>query len=537
MKAVKQDELKKVYEKHIAITSIDDKTPEEALQICGELIDVSFYLKKEDGIRKAIEFLEKLEKKSLSDEQKGTLYYYLGNAHADIGSIKPSQPSWDNENKEKAIYYYRRSLGTKVDKNTKSQILVNLANLYDSLGRFVKSIELYQKAIEGKSDKYPTYMATGNKGISLFHYANIIYDKGHKMYFAYFANNCLNEAIQDSPNNTQEKKAFEEYLRNLNSKELEKIKIEDLKLNDFSLGDSKEEEQYRQWCLKNRLFLNPINDLGEYNISAHDVLHLPNMILDIKQNHVEFPSFFNQLKQEYVSARYLIYEGITNIGKKHFSDREVLLINPLDYPRYSLNVEKIKMSFKAIYSIFDKNSLFMKKYLGLEYKNTKGQDINNINFRKIWYDKGDVKNKTIHPKLSSLDNRAFRGLFLLSKEILFYHPDKTTENNIIQDLTLSLDPSAKEINLLRNYLEHDYVKVHEDFFNLDNEDMFKDKISYSIKEEKLIDYSLRLLKLCREALIYLSLGVHIEEIKKEAKSKGKMIPSIKSDIYEDDWKR
>ena len=60
--------------------------------------------------------------------------------------------------------------------------------------------------------------------------------------------------------------------------------------------------------MKNYLFLNHLNDLGDYNIAAHDVLHLPNMILEIDQNHVEFPSFFNQLKQEYVSARYLIYE-------------------------------------------------------------------------------------------------------------------------------------------------------------------------------------------------------------------------------------
>lgn len=532
MKCAKKEDIEKAYNEHIALSSVDYKNPDKILKICGELIDASYYLKKEDGLTKAISFLEGLENKSLSDEQKGILYYYLGNAYADLDAFRSSNASsWDNENKEKAILKYRQALGTKLDKNTKTQLLINLANLYDTSGRFVKSVALYQQAIDEKSEKYPAYMANGNKGISLFHYANIIYDKGHKTYFAYFAYLCLREAINNSPNNTEEKKAFEEYLKRLNKETLEKIKIEDLKLNDFSLGESEEEKQYRQWCLKNGLFLNPINDLGEYNIAAHDILHLPNMILEINQNHIEFPSFFNQLKQEYASARYLIYESMVNVGTKHYSDREVLLINPLDYPRYSLNVEKIKMSFKTLYSLFDKISLFLRRYLKLTFN----KDYE-IDFRKIWYEDGKFGQRKLNQNIVSLNNRAFQGLFLLSKDILFHHPDRTSDKQIIQDLTLSLEPSAKEINLLRNNLEHGYVKVHENFYNLENAGMFKDNLSYSIKESELIDYSTKLLKLCREALIYLSLGVNIEEMKKEENSTDKFLPSINSDIYEDDWK-
>jgi len=533
MRSAKKEDLEKAYNKHIALTSIDGKSPTEILQICGELIDSSFYLKKEDGVNKAILFLEELKGKLLTDEQKEVLYYYLGNAYADFDVLNPTNPVfWGNENKEKAIYYYRKALVGKLDQNTKTQTLINLANLYDNLGRFVKSVELYQKALDEQNQEYTSFMANGNKGISLIHYGNIIYDNGHKMYFGYFAYNCLKDAINNSPNNTEEKQIFEEHLKKLNVEVLEKIKVEDLKLNDFSLGESEEEKQYRKWCLKNHLFLNPINDLGNYNIAAHDVLHLPNMILEIDQNHVEFPSFFNQLKQEYASARYLVYEGMTNIGTKHFSDREVLLINPQDYPRYSLNVEKLKASFKTLYSIFDKISLFLRKYLQLTFNRD-----HEIDFRKMWYEDGRFRQRTLNQNIISLNNWAFRGLFLLSKDILFHHLDRTRDEETIQDLTFSLEPSAKEINVLRNKLEHGYVKVHEDFYNLENDAIFRDNLSYSIKESKLIDYSTKLLKLCREALIYLSLGVHIEEMKKEERSKKKSVPSIKSDIYEDDWKR
>lgn len=530
MKYARKEDLEKAYNKHITLSSIDNKNPDEILQVCGELMDASFYLKKDEGTKKAVTFLEELKNKSLNDAQKGILHYYLGNAYSDLDGFNSTNTvSWENEDKEKAIHNYRKALGHRLDENTKALTLINLANLYDSLGRFVKSVELYQKVINEKPGGYSSYMADGNKGISLIHYGDIIYDEGHKILFEYFAYNCLKEAIDNSLNNTEERKAFEEYLKKLDTETLKKIKVENLRLNDFSLGESEEEKRYRQWCLKNYLFLNPINDLGSYNIAAHDVLHLPDMTLEIDQNHVEFPGFFNQLKQEYTSARYLIYEGMTNIGTTHFSDREVLLINPLDYPRYSLNIEKLKMSFKTLYSIFDKISLFLRRYLRLTFNND-----HEIDFRKVWYEDEGFRQRTLNQNIVSLNNRAFQGLFLLSKDILFHHPNRTRDEQRIRDLTLSLEPSAKEINRLRNKLEHGYVKVHEDFYE-EYAGMFKDNLSYSIKESELIDYSIKLLKLCREALIYLSLGIHIEEMKKE-EFKEKPLP-IKSDIYEDEWKR
>jgi LA2681-like HEPN/Phasin protein len=47
------------------------------------------------------------------------------------------------------------------------------------------------------------------------------------------------------------------------------------------------------------------------------------------------------MKQEFASARWLLYEGIT-ARTTHFSDRQVRLSNTLDYPSYGLAVEKLK---------------------------------------------------------------------------------------------------------------------------------------------------------------------------------------------------
>ena len=48
--------------------------------------------------------------------------------------------------------------------------------------------------------------------------------------------------------------------------------------------------------------------------------------------------------------RRVLWEGIKS-DEPHFSDREVLLYNTLDYPSYGLSVEKVKMAFRMAYSI------------------------------------------------------------------------------------------------------------------------------------------------------------------------------------------
>src|SRR5207245_1998729 len=87
--------------------------------------------------------------------------------------------------------------------------------------------------------------------------------------------------------------------------------------------------------------------------------------------------FFNQIKQEFVSARYLYYEGLRSKGP-HFSDRDVLLYNTLDYPVYSLATEKLRAAFRLAYSLFDKISFFLNHYLQL------GHNPNKVSFRGVW---------------------------------------------------------------------------------------------------------------------------------------------------------
>ncbi|MDB5137145.1 MAG: hypothetical protein JWP37_3748 [Mucilaginibacter sp.] len=118
---------------------------------------------------------------------------------------------------------------------------------------------------------------------------------------------------------------------------------------------------YRKWCLKHQLYTNPLNDLGNYTIADHDVLHLPTMTVAAGEP-PKYHTLFNQLKQEYATARFLYYEG-TQPHKQHYADQDVKLVDTLEYAEYSIHMEKVKIAFRLIYSLFDKIGYLLNDYL------------------------------------------------------------------------------------------------------------------------------------------------------------------------------
>ena len=89
-------------------------------------------------------------------------------------------------------------------------------------------------------------------------------------------------------------------------------------------------------------------------------------------------------------------------------------------------------------------------------------------------------------------------------------------------------------------LEHQYLKVHSfDWRGVKKSNnvlgrAFSDTLASSFYRGVFEAKTLKLMKLIRAALIYLSLSIYIEEIKKRKKIKdenNKIIPGMKLDIY------
>lgn len=125
--------------------------------------------------------------------------------------------------------------------------------------------------------------------------------------------------------------------------------------------------------------LNTLNEL-DYSVNqAYDLIHLPGMLADISERYPRFHGLFNQIKQEYCSARFMIDEGLQNSNwAPHFSDKNVFLTNTLDYPVYGLNIEIVKSAYGKIYSLFDRIGYFLNEYYSL------GLSQRQVSFGAIW---------------------------------------------------------------------------------------------------------------------------------------------------------
>jgi hypothetical protein len=154
-----------------------------------------------------------------------------------------------------------------------------------------------------------------------------------------------------------------------------------------------------------------------------------------------YQGFFNQLKQEYTTARFLLYQGLHQHAPP-WADKEVRLYNTLDYPAYGTNLELIKLAFRSSYSLFDKIAYLLNHYLTL------GISEKRVNFKTLWYENENPK-KSLKPTFDSYANLPLRGLYWISRDL-----DENTPRH--------LSPDAAALGTIRQHLEHKYLSTHPD---------------------------------------------------------------------------
>ncbi|GMN11362.1 hypothetical protein MTsPCn9_10310 [Croceitalea sp. MTPC9] len=420
----------------------------------------------------------------------------------EIGDFQPKEL-------EQQIFHLRMALSVSQywhDPQRKCEVLTNLGILFNTIGRFSEALQYYRRAFEIIPEFGQTMASYAH---TILGYSRFLYDGAQQGYFFKMAYEAFGKALEG-----------ELYAETRTSVIEIRGNIESLFPNDelghdygegsFDLGNGPEEVVYRKWVLNNGLFLNPINDLSKESIAAHDCLLLPT--LKAEDNRPEFHQMqFNQMKQEFVSARYIYYEGLVH-AKPHFSDKGNLQMDLSKGINYGMAVEKLKICFRMNYSILDKLAYLLNDYMEL------GWPTKSVSFSRIWY-KPKTRDRTeVMDKVNATENLPFRGLFWLNKD--FYDKDLP---NII-----SIAPESKAMAEIRNYLEHKSLNI------ISNEEWDKVKDdsgnSYWIKRQDFVEKTLNLMHAVRAGLIYLSLGVNLEESKKP--NNGPTIPiypNIKDD--------
>jgi hypothetical protein len=487
----------------------------ESLMHIADMVDRSSDQNLPELAKQALKLCDELQGCCLSDTEQVELFYFRANAwsairhanHFSGGNIW----AWDQTELIYEIYWLRSAIRhegfEQIEAFRQSQILTNAGNVLSHIGRPIEAIEYWQRALIVT----PNFaMGRGNLGLGLKTYACYVYDPGHAVVIMKAAHDQLlsvtaGEMVWDSHDYQDIRNRMVSEAKDI-AEHIDIQAAQRIELDGFTLGRSKVERTYRRWALDNDLFLSPLNDLGSYSIAAHDVLLLPDMVAPI-DNPPSLIGFFNQMKQEYVSARFLHWQG-QSAEKTHYSDRDVSLVNTLDYPLYSVHIEQIKMAFRMAYSIFDKIAFFINEYWTL------GIPERSINFQSVWYLK-DKKGKSLRPYFITYENLPLRGLFWISKDFM-EQKDSEIDGSESADLSETMEPDADALRAIRNHLEHKYLKVHDSFWAIDEsyekiDALFKDTLAYSLTRESLEAKTLRLLKLARAGLIYLSLAVHREE--------------------------
>lgn len=469
---------------------------EDFCALVGTLIDTGYDRQEVTGIEKGMHFAQLPIVETFEDFWRGVLFYYTANGWASLQRLQsPTGPdlpfSLESKEKEQEILCLRKALSLVEQYNspgTMAQILTNLGNALDHVGRFVEAVEYWKWALSLLPD---FGMAMGNLGFGLVHYAKILYDEGHRFVFCQFAYHFLQKGIASEDSYPEAKKGFGDAVEMIANRYGVNNLTSGVDLDNFSLGRSKKEQHYRKWCINENLFLNPLNDVVRANIVAHDCFYLPGMTTKLDDPPLYF-AIYNQLKQEYASARYLLYEGIT-ADKPHFSDKGNFQVDTLDYAVYSLGIEKIKIAFRIGYSIFDKIAYLLNDYLEV------GLRSHEVNFRRVWYKNGNIKQGILNPLLLNSQNLALRGLYWLSKDLI----------SVDTEFTSSILPEANKLVAIRNFIEHKSFMV----VDIGKTEEVHDEMTMQITRDDLINNTFVLMRTARAAMMYISFAIHIEEQK------------------------
>ena len=213
----------------------------------------------------------------------------------------------------------------------------------------------------------------------------------------------------------------------------------------------------------------------------------------------------NQIKQEFIYARYLLFETQHCKLTGHYADKDTHLDEMLNYGSYSIRLEKLKTAYRTLYSLFDRSAFLLNAYLGLGIPET------NVSFSHIFR----------NPKIQQLanDNIAILALRWISKDFM--------DVKGIEDIA-----HTKKLRDIRNALEHKFVTIHTMLAG--DEIKMGDDYIRRITEDSLFEFTYELIRMMREVIIELTIAVYIEERKKHNPSNNKVKLSVIE--YPDEFK-
>lgn len=361
------------------------------------------------------------------------------------------------------------------------QALVHLGALYDHFGRFQEAQFMFLQA----GHLLPSdYMWRFNLGFSLGS-THGFYERRSEPFVLAHAKAILKQYV-DKPETTKSVTALYEKIKDWKTPDLSDDKVVEY--------DDSDEGRYNKWVNDYWLRLNSYNDINSHSsLAQDDSLYFDAVFSPNQDPDFGFRMFtlLNEIKQEFVSARYMLYRYFQDSGSLHFSDKGVRLSDNADYSNYCYHIEVAKSAFRALYSLLDKIAYALNEYLGL------GEPGTSVSYKDIWY--SNKKKRILNEKITNYNTVcSLAGLLFIRNDI--YGADES----YLQD------ESTMRLKAVRNAMEHRAIVITDDV-------EFDDTgLALKISRAEFEEVAMTLISTVRQAIFcFVNTVNHIEYDKKQ----------------------
>lgn len=282
--------------------------PTVSCNVAGLLIDIGSMSHREEIVRQGITILEKDFDAIIGDDRlAASAYYNRGNGYYALYAMRRKTPfAYFCITKEltNARAFYRKALEYPANSHLKSQILVNIGNCLDNVGRGVEALDCYEQALNYE----PSHaMAIGNKGVGMLCYAAVA--GKHRGTLTKEAYSLLSKALKIGVP-SESVSYFQGYLKKIETRSSDK----DITSSDFSgypgytiKSDSEIEKLLIEFCMKYRLYLNPCDFCQKCDAAIGDTAVISQMVVFMsrsmnsltKDPFLRLSSYLNHIKQDY----------------------------------------------------------------------------------------------------------------------------------------------------------------------------------------------------------------------------------------------
>ena len=386
-------------------------------------------------------------------------------------------------------------------KEIRLKALTDAGNSFDEVGRYLDALEMYERALRIEDS---SAMALGNRGMALLRVSFLMGSYAND--FLMVAADCLDAALNDHSGLLEHggQKAVKRF------RDLRSMIVVSKKEDNFSPeSPTSFKDPYLAWCLRNELFLHVSPDHIRPDTEILDAISFKSFTIPSSEKSMLLANAlidaFNTLKQDYTSARYLLWLATANDSpiNEHARaiSKRISFFDTASFARFSARTGLAAQAHKAAVDLMDKIAVFVHVYLRSD--SVRGQ----ITFDKFpYFSKGKLHASFAGALEPPERNKGLMALLDLHKE-------------------LKADPPSplKRRTIRRHSSTHMFLVVH----HMAAGDSIPkiDRVNW----DQLIEESLDQLSFVRGAILYLANMIEIHEEVSSRGSQAGLLPVGRAD--------